>query len=142
MERHDPGSFATKATRPGSPHRLAMPVAADSDHDRALGMSPVEDTGFDGFDAGTLAESWRQQPGAPCYCTDLTREELPAALAADVTARLPRRRDLAMAVIGELMNDADADQAVGWSTMKQAVREHGEPLGEDFLVRVNRLIYN
>ena len=64
-------------------------------------MQLVEDTGFDAFDAGTLADSWRQQPGAPCYCTDLTLAELPAALAAaerrgcpsGVTWRLRRSRN-------------------------------------------------
>ena len=65
----------------------------------------VEDTGFDAFDAGTLADSWRQQPGAPCYCTDLTREEMPAALAAAERARLPKRRDLAVAAIMERVGD-------------------------------------
>jgi predicted dinucleotide-binding enzyme len=117
------GSFSSKATAAGSPDRIAIPVAADVDADRALGMSLVEDTGFDGVDAGGLAESWRQQPGAPCYCTDLTRQEMPAALAAAVATRSPKRRDLAMTVIAELMNDPTAD------------------LGPDFAVRLNRLLY-
>jgi len=72
-------SFARKGTAPGGPGRIALPVAADREADRKVGMQLVEDTGFDAFDAGTLAESWRQQPGAPCYCTDLTKEELPTA---------------------------------------------------------------
>jgi 8-hydroxy-5-deazaflavin:NADPH oxidoreductase len=83
-------SFITKATTAGSPDRLAIPVAADSDTDRALGISLVQDTGFDGFDAGTLAESWRQQPGAPSYCTNLTSSQLAVALAATVATRSPR----------------------------------------------------
>jgi NADPH:quinone reductase-like Zn-dependent oxidoreductase len=65
-------------------------VEADSDRDRKVGIALVEDTGFYAFDAGTLAESWRQQPGAPGYCTDFTREEMPAALAAADRARLPK----------------------------------------------------
>jgi predicted dinucleotide-binding enzyme len=118
------GSFSSKATAAGSPDRIAVPVSADADADRALGMSLVEDTGFDGFDAGPLAESWRQQPGAPSYCTDLTRAELSAALSAAVAGRAPRRRDLAMTVIAELMQDATVDR------------------GDDFFVRVNRLLYS
>ncbi|WIG99509.1 NAD(P)-binding domain-containing protein [Myxococcus sp. SDU36] len=98
-------SFATKGMAPGSPGRIALPVAADRDTERKVGMSLVEDTGFDAFDAGTLAESWRQQPGAPCYCTDLTREQMPAALAAADAARLPKRRDLAVAAITERVGD-------------------------------------
>ncbi|KQS65897.1 NADPH-dependent F420 reductase [Modestobacter sp. Leaf380] len=118
------GSFAGLARPAGAPDRIALPVSADDDDaDRALGRLLVEQTGFDAFDAGPLADSWRQQPGAPAYCTDLTLAELPAALAAADPARSPRRRDLAMAVIGELMGDPSADR------------------GPDFLVRVNRLLY-
>ncbi|WP_425294317.1 NADPH-dependent F420 reductase, partial [Microvirga tunisiensis] len=60
-------SFARKGKPASSPDRIAIPVAADSDRDRKVGMALVEDTGFDAFDAGALADSWRQQPGAPCY---------------------------------------------------------------------------
>jgi hypothetical protein len=79
-------------------------------------MDLVNDTGFDGFDAGRLADSWRQQPGAPGYCTDLNRGELGPALSAAQRARLPKRRDLAVAVMQERLGDAttnpDADFGV------------------------------
>ena len=117
------GSFDTKDTPPASPDRIAIPVAADNEVDRALGISLVEQTGFDGYDAGVLADSWRQQPGAPCYCTDLTRDEMPAALKSAVATRSPHRRDLAMTVIMEVKNDPTAD------------------VSGDFLVRLNRLLY-
>jgi hypothetical protein len=109
-------SFAKKGRPAGSPDRIALPVAADRERDRNVGMALVEDTGFDAFDAGTLAESWRQQPGAPCYCTDLTRKELPAALAAAERTRLPKRRDLSVAAVYERVGDGrknpDAEYAV------------------------------
>ncbi|MGF9763857.1 NAD(P)-binding domain-containing protein [Microvirga sp. 0TCS3.31] len=109
-------SFARKGKPAGSQDRIAIPVAADSDRDRKVGMALVEDTGFDAFDAGTLADSWRQQPGAPGYCTDLTLEEMPAAHAAAERARLPKRRDLAVAAIVERVGDGttnpDADYGV------------------------------
>jgi predicted dinucleotide-binding enzyme len=109
-------SFARKGKPAGSPDRIAIPVAADSDGDRKVGMALVEDTGFDAFDAGTLANSWRQQPGAPCYCTDLTREEMPAAHAAAERARLPKRRDLSIAAsmerVGDGTTNPDAQYAV------------------------------
>jgi predicted dinucleotide-binding enzyme len=38
----------------------------------------IEDLGFDGVDAGSLDESWRQEPGTPVYGT---------ALGADATRR-------------------------------------------------------
>jgi 8-hydroxy-5-deazaflavin:NADPH oxidoreductase len=110
------GSFATKGKPAGSPGRIAIPVAADGDADRRVGMALVEDTGFDAVDAGTLAQSWRQQPGAPGYCTDLTRDELRAALAAAERARLPRRRDLAVAAfmerVGDGVTNPDAEYGV------------------------------
>jgi predicted dinucleotide-binding enzyme len=109
-------SFARKGKPAGSQDRIAIPVAADSDRDRKVGMALVEDTGFDAFNAGTLADSWRQQPGAPGYCTDLTLEEMPAAHAAAERARLPKRRDLAVAAIVERVGDGttnpDADYGV------------------------------
>jgi predicted dinucleotide-binding enzyme len=94
-------SFNAKATEPGDPVRVAIPVAADSDEDRRVAMRLVEDTGFDAVDAGVLTESWRQQPGAPVYCTDRTRHEMQGWLSAAVKNRVPQRRDLAMAVIGD-----------------------------------------
>ncbi len=98
-------SLARNGTPPGTAGRIALPVAADDDGQRAVGIALVEDTGFDGFDAGPLMESWRQQPGAPCYGTDLTSTELPAALAAAEKARLPNRRDLAVAAFAERMGE-------------------------------------
>src|SRR3954471_13322524 len=109
-------SLAKKGKPPGGPDRIAIPVAADRETDREVGMALVEATGLDAFDAGVLADSWRQQPGGPCYCTDLTREEMPAALAAAEKARLPKRRDLAITAMIERMGDAarnpDAEYAV------------------------------
>jgi len=109
-------SFAKKGKSAGSANRIALPVAADREPDLTVGMALVEDTGFDAFDAGKLADSWRQQPGAPCYCTDLTRKELPAALAATERARLPKRRDLSVAAVFERIGDGtknpDAEYAV------------------------------
>jgi len=109
-------SFARKGLAAGSPGRIALPVSADRDGDRQAAMALVEATGFTAFDAGPLSESWRQQPGAPCYCTDLGRDELPAALAAAERARLPKRRDLTTAIMterfGNHVANADSDYRV------------------------------
>jgi 8-hydroxy-5-deazaflavin:NADPH oxidoreductase len=107
-------SLASKATPPGTPGRIAIPVAADRDKDREVAIALVNDTGFDGFDAGTLADSWRQQPGAPAYCTDLTREEMGAALAAAERSRLPKRRDLGVAVMQERLGDGTTNPDAEW----------------------------
>ena len=116
------GSFETKGKAQGDPDRLAIPVAADRDVDKAAAMSLVEDTGFDAVDSGSLADSWRQQPGAPTYCTELTRQEIPDALAAAKKDLIPQRRDLATATF----------------TKK---REAGATVSADYLVRVNRATY-
>jgi len=98
-------SFARFGTAKGNPNRIAIPIAADRETDREVALALVEDTGFDAFDAGSLADSWRQQPGAPAYCTDPTLAELPDALASAQKERLPKRRDLAWAVLTERFND-------------------------------------
>lgn len=116
-------SFDTKASVPGDPARVAIPVAADGADDRAVAMQLVEQTGFDAVDAGVLAESWRQQPGSPVYCTDRTRAEMPDWLAAAEKERVPQRRDLAMGVIGDY------------------IRAGGSVTGP-FLVAINRASYS
>ncbi len=108
------GSLADKGKPAGSTGRIAIPVAADDQREREIGKKLVDDTGFDGFDAGTLAESWRQQPGTPCYCTDLTREEMPDALATADADRAPKRRDLAVAAIRERVGDSKTNPGSDW----------------------------
>ncbi|CAM5643187.1 hypothetical protein STAFG_0216 [Streptomyces afghaniensis 772] len=83
----------TKGVPAGTPGRLAIPVAGDSEEARRVAMQLVDDTGFDPYDAGTLADSWRQQPNSPAYCTELTLDELPAALAAADRVKDARIRD-------------------------------------------------
>jgi hypothetical protein len=50
---------------------------------------------FDALDAGSLAESWRQQPGSPAYCADLDRTALQAALSKPDAAGIASRRHAA-----------------------------------------------
>jgi predicted dinucleotide-binding enzyme len=109
-------SFAQKGVPAGTAGRIAIPVAADGDRERDVAMGLVDETGLDPVHSGPLSESWRQQPGSPSYCTDLTREEMPAALASAERARLPKRRDLAIDAIMERVGDSttnpDSDYAV------------------------------
>jgi predicted dinucleotide-binding enzyme len=83
----------TRGVPAGPPGRLAIPVAGDFEEARRVAMQLVDDTGFDPYDAGTLADSWRQQPNSPAYCTELTLDELPAALAAADRVKDARIRD-------------------------------------------------
>ena len=55
----------------------------------------LNELGFDGLDAGSLAESWRQRPGAPAYCMDLDRTALQTALSTPDAAGIARRRQTA-----------------------------------------------
>lgn len=98
-------SLATKGTAKATAVRISIPVAGNIEEHKKVVMSLVNETGFDAFDAGTLEESWRQQPGAPCYCTDLTYNEMKLALAATEKSRLPARRDIAVQAIQERMGD-------------------------------------
>lgn len=116
-------SFEKKGKPAGRPDRIALPVAADSEADRKIGMKLVEDTGFDAFDAGTLEESWRLQPAAPVYCTDLSLEELPAALASAEASRLPKRRELS------------------WDILEERFGDNFTNLDAEYLVRVNRALF-
>lgn len=75
-------SLATKGTAEGMAGRISIPVAGNIEEHKKMVMRLVSDTGFDAFDAGTVEESWRQQPGAPCYCTDLTYDEMKSVIAA------------------------------------------------------------
>jgi 8-hydroxy-5-deazaflavin:NADPH oxidoreductase len=67
--------------------RIAIPVAGDSAAAKRVVLQLVEELGFDGIDAGTLAESWRQQPGTPVYGTSLERDMTERALANASRAR-------------------------------------------------------
>lgn len=99
-------SFEINGKPAGSSDRIAIPIAADRDLDRKITMQLVDQTGFDAYDTGYLANSWRQQPGAPIYCTDLTMQEIEAVIDTAERERLPRRRDLAIEVLIERMGDS------------------------------------
>jgi 8-hydroxy-5-deazaflavin:NADPH oxidoreductase len=77
----------------GAPGRIALPVAGDDRRAKDVVIRLIDELGFDGVDAGSLDESWRQQPGTPVYGADLdadgarralsqAKEERPAGLRA------------------------------------------------------------
>ena len=65
----------------GSPGRIALPVAGDDPNTKRTVMELVDALGFDPIDAGTIDESWRQQPGTPVYAADLDAAGVTRALA-------------------------------------------------------------
>ena len=79
----------------GTPDRIALPVAGDPVEARAKVLRLVDELGFDAVDAGGIEESWRQQPGTPCYARDNNALQLKASLAAALRSRVPEYRKAA-----------------------------------------------
>ncbi len=65
----------------GDPKRIALPVAGDDPEAKQVVMRLIDELGFDPVDAGTLDESWKQQPGTPVYATNLDAAGVQRALA-------------------------------------------------------------
>jgi predicted dinucleotide-binding enzyme len=83
VAQHFPGATLVKAInniqasqleqagRPaGEPDRIALPVASDDGAAKQRVVGLIDELGFDAVDSGTLADSWRQEPGTPVYGTD------------------------------------------------------------------------
>ncbi|MEK4436205.1 NADPH-dependent F420 reductase [Paenibacillus sp. FSL K6-2862] len=85
-----------EGTPEGSSHRIAVAIAGDDIQQKQTMMSIVSELGFDTVDSGNLNNSWRQQPGTPAYCTELTKEELNEALQKANKEQAPFLRDKAM----------------------------------------------
>jgi 8-hydroxy-5-deazaflavin:NADPH oxidoreductase len=88
-------------------------------------MDVVYDLGFDAVDSGSLSDSWRQQPGTPAYCTELTKDELTKALKKANKEKAPFLRDKVMERFAELLAEK-----------KEVEFSHKD------IVNINREIYN
>jgi 8-hydroxy-5-deazaflavin:NADPH oxidoreductase len=77
---------------PGSPGRIALPIAGDDAAAKAVVLRLIDELGFDGVDAGGLDESWRQQPDTPVYGTDYDADGVRSALAKASKERKPKWR--------------------------------------------------
>ncbi|MER5211838.1 NAD(P)-binding domain-containing protein [Streptomyces sp. NPDC002838] len=106
------GTLQTKGVPTGTLGRIAIPVAADSDEARRVGMRLVDESGFDPYDAGVLADSWRQQPMSPAYCTELGLEDLEPALEAADRAEAPHNRDRMMERLAAFTSTPTLDEIV------------------------------
>lgn len=76
----------------GTPGRIALPVAGDDDAAKAVVMHLIDELGFDAVDAGSLDQSWRQQPSTPVYTTDLDADGVQRALSEASPERAPQWR--------------------------------------------------
>jgi len=55
----------------GDKNRIALAVSGDDTKAKEVVFKLVEELGFDPFDIGSIAQSWKQQPGSPVYCRDI-----------------------------------------------------------------------
>jgi 8-hydroxy-5-deazaflavin:NADPH oxidoreductase len=104
--------------------RIAMSIAGNDPSQKQVVTDVVNELGFDTVDSGSLSGSWRQQPGTPAYCTELTKEELTNALKKANKEKAPLLRDKAMEKFAEL-----------------AEKKEGEFSHKD-IVNINRETYN
>jgi len=74
----------------GAKGRIALPVAGDDKRAKQVVLKLVEELGFDAVDAGSLDDSWRQQPGTPVYATDFDAAGVRRALAEASQQRTPQ----------------------------------------------------
>jgi 8-hydroxy-5-deazaflavin:NADPH oxidoreductase len=73
----------------GDADRVALAVAGDDAQAKATVMRLVNEIGFDAVDAGTIEQSWRQQPGSPGYLKDYDAAGVRQALAEATELRTP-----------------------------------------------------
>ncbi len=76
----------------GALQRIALPVAGDNENAKGVVLRLVEELGFDGVDAGSLDESWKQQPGTPVYGADFDAAGVQRALSQASKERKPEFR--------------------------------------------------
>lgn len=86
-------SLAELGRPAGSPDRLAIAVAGNGEEHKRVAMSIVDEVGFDAIDAGSLEDSWRQQPSTPAYCCDWNAKEMRQALSAAQKGSAIAKRD-------------------------------------------------
>jgi predicted dinucleotide-binding enzyme len=103
-------SLAELGRPPGASDRLAVAIAGDDANTKALVAGLANDVGFDPVDAGSLADSWRQQPSTPAYCCDWTAQETRDALTQARPGEASAKRDAMMETYSKLgPNPAHAD---------------------------------
>jgi 8-hydroxy-5-deazaflavin:NADPH oxidoreductase len=105
-------SLANGGLPKGRKGRIALPVAGADRLAKAQVIELLDAIGFDGLDAGTLQESWRQQPGTPAYCTDLDAGALPGALASADRSKSPQVREESIKKMMSLPPDTPAREFV------------------------------
>lgn len=86
-------SFFAEGKPEGTEGRIALAVSGDDESAKNIVIELVNQTGFDGYDAGSISESWKHQPGTPAYCTDLTLNEAKEAREKAIRENSAQARD-------------------------------------------------
>lgn len=89
-------TFKHKGKAANEEGRIAISIAGDNEAHKKVAAEIVGITGFDTVDGGSLADSWRQEPGTPAYCTELNAAELQQALQKAEKGKAPAIRDFIM----------------------------------------------
>jgi hypothetical protein len=63
----DHGAIDHGAIDHGAADRSALPIAGDDEQAKTAVTEFLDSIGYDTVDAGSLADSWRQEPGHPAY---------------------------------------------------------------------------
>ncbi|WP_099363259.1 NADPH-dependent F420 reductase [Fredinandcohnia onubensis] len=100
-------TLENKGTPEGTSGRIAMAIAGNDQKQKQKIMELVNQLGFDTVDSGSLSDSWRQQPGTPAYCTELTKEALMEALKKADKEQAPFLRDKVMKKISAGLTHRD-----------------------------------
>jgi predicted dinucleotide-binding enzyme len=90
-------SLHDKGRARGKKGRVALPISGDYSPSKGVVCKLVDELGFDPFDVGTIAQSWKQQPGSSIYCRDIDLEETKRRIDAMGTAW----SDMREAIIGK-----------------------------------------
>jgi predicted dinucleotide-binding enzyme len=114
-------TLENEGTPEGTSERIAIAIAGNNVSQKQIIMGVVNQLGFDAVDSGSLSDSWRQQPGTPAYCTELTKEELTKALKKANIEKAPFLRDKVI-------------EKLSASNLK--------PISNKDIVNMNREIYN
>ena len=117
--------FATTlrdAGRPqGDKNRIALTVAGDDSKDKEIIFALANEMGFDAFDTGTIAQSWKQQPGSPIYCRDITLAEMKQRF--EIMEKTPGLREL---IIAKRKSDEKL-MATDYPAYLESLKEKFEP---------------
>lgn len=108
-------SLLEKGALVGAAERVALSVAGAPGAQKRQVMDLIDQLGFDPVDGGELQESWRQQPGTPAYCADLSADELRA-----------RIQQVDRASIPDFRANRDAQDPIGGTARQHTLIEYGQ----------------